>query len=540
MKETSLAKRFHHATSLVVLACALVACGEDGEGSATTNGLVVSGSGGMNAMEGSGGGSEGGGPTSAATTGVSGNPTASGVTNPSTLSGGESDESGPDVSTTGAETTGQVTTGTTEDDSSSIGISESGEPVACSFQVEYDLSDAIGTVGIVSWSTDLPNVTRARIEFGLAETGVSMVAPVALDEPNYRTLLLGMKAARDYVFRIVADAGEQTCTSEEYMLTTDPLPGNVPSIQRQGQGGDQASRGFIVTSNGVAGFGGPGGSGAPVFVFDTDGDVVWWSDGPSGGVGRARMNWEGTHMWMMAVNVIGGMGEVRRVSMDGLDVETIPELNTGHHDFTVLPGDVTVAIVHQGGCSGIVERSPSGQITQIVEDISTIYQPAGDCHPNAILYHPEDGSFTISDRNPNLFVRITREGSLMWQLGGSNPRGNHFPGRWSVNHGHHLLPNGNFLFFNNGSGGAGTSPVIELALDESNWSANEVWRYEGSGSSGTLGDVQRLPNGNTLVTYSNNGDIVEVTPNGMVVQSFSTSSFGYSMFRESLYGAPPR
>jgi hypothetical protein len=49
-----------------------------------------------------------------------------------------------------------------------------------------------------------------------------------------------------------------------------------------------------------------------------------------------------------------------------------------------------------------------------------------------------------------------------------------------------------------------------------------------------------LPNGNTLVTFSQGGLIHEVDSTGKLVMSLKTSGFGYTEFRESLYGAPPR
>jgi len=65
------------------------------------------------------------------------------------------------------------------------------------------------------------------------------------------------------------------------------------------------------------------------------------------------------------------------------------------------------------------------------------------------------------------------------------------------------------------------------------------WEHVDRGQSVILGDVQRLPNGNTLVTYSTVGEIHEVSPAGDLVQSLSiTGPFGYASFRESLYGPP--
>jgi hypothetical protein len=56
-----------------------------------------------------------------------------------------------------------------------------------------------------------------------------------------------------------------------------------------------------------------------------------------------------------------------------------------------------------------------------------------------------------------------------------------------------------------------------------------------------LGDVQRLANGNTLVTYCNAGVLHEVDASKALVQTWTFSgAVGYSEHRTSLYGAPER
>lgn len=417
---------------------------------------------------------------------------------------------------------------------------------SCSFTIIEDgVSTAIGSVGIVKWSAS-EAVNDAVIEFDLADgSGVTLTAPVDLEEPDYRTLLLGMKAGREYVYRIKINSG--ACVSDDYPIETDPAPNSVPIVNATN--GDAGEFGFIVTSAGLGnagggfggGFAGGGGGGSSsVYIFDTDGDIVWWTDAP-GSCSRARMDYEGKNLWMTALNYPSngtGTGEMRYVSMDGLEGENnVQGLADNHHDFTVAPGGIVTAILWSGGNSdnSIVERSPDGSINTIVESVgSTLYQCVQECHGNSITYHPDSDTYVLSDRNPNLYVNFDRSGTLLWQAGGNNPRGTHYAGSWSVNHGHQLLDNGNLLIFNNGQGQS--SPVIELALSGS--SATEVWSYATDGST-VLGDVQRLENGNTVITYSNRGRIVEVA-NDSVVREYSTDSLGYSMFRSTLYGPPPK
>ena len=180
---------------------------------------------------------------------------------------------------------------------------------------------------------------------------------------------------------------------------------------------------------------------------------------------------------------------------------------------------------------------PDGSLRTVVESVDTSLYTCmqSECHGNSISYNATTDTYVLSDRYPNLYVNFDRDGKLNWQAGGATAKAPvHYQGSWSVNHGHHMLDNGNLLIFNNGQGTS--SPAIELELNGS--SANEVWRFVDDGST-VLGDVQRLSNGNTLITYSNRGRIVEVNGNS-IVREYLTGSLGYAIFRTSLYGPPPK
>jgi len=412
--------------------------------------------------------------------------------------------------------------------------------VPCTFSVEAALSPAISTVGIVTWSTTLSSLTSAQIRFGLPSTGPTMTAPVDLTQPGYRTLLLGMKASQTYLFRIVATGSDGTCTSPNYAMVTGPMAANVPTPVVTNMNPAAHARGFIVTSSGIAG--------NWSYILDADGDPVWWSTGPQAS-SRAAMSWDGQDLYVMALNVQNAGGEVWRMSMDGMTSEKLAGLETAHHDLTAIPGGIATLLWNTPGldahCS-LVERSASGELTTVIADLNDVYN-SNTFHANAVHYYPQDDSYTISDRNPNLFVKVTRRGQLVWQFGGTNPKdqSKFFSGAaWQVNHGHQLLPSGNFLFFNNGSiatGVAGLSNAREYQLDMATMKATLVWSYAADKiNSMVLGDVQRLPNGNNLVTFSSMGAIHEVAPNGQLVMSLKASQFGYATWRETLYGPPPR
>jgi hypothetical protein len=420
------------------------------------------------------------------------------------------------------------------------GFGGSGTPVSCTFTVSQALSPAIPTVGIVTWSTTLAALTRAEIRFGLETSGPTMAAPVDLTQPDHRTLLLGMKGKRRYVFRIVATAGDVGCTSDDYPLETGAVPDEVPVPKVQLLNAAAHAPGFIVSSTGV--------TGDLAFIFDGDGDPVWWAAAPTG-PSRANLSWDGTRMYILKLNVSNAEGELRRVSMDGMTVEEdLSGGATAHHDFTPIPGGIAMLLWTRSGMNApcaVVERADDGALTTVVPDLGTLYSSA-DFHANAIHYYPGDDSYTVSDRNPNLFVKLTRRGQLVWQLGGKAPKDpeKYFSVRgddWVVNHGHQLLPDGRFLFFTNGSVLAPVSEVREYQLDTAAMTATPTWSYRPSNlASPVLGDAQRLANGNTLVTISRTGVIHEVDPAGKVVMTLQVSQLGYAEHRPSLYGPPPR
>lgn len=415
------------------------------------------------------------------------------------------------------------------------GTGGTGGATGCAFTVASSLSPAIPTVGIVTFTTSLAGVSAAEIRFGLAATGPTMTAPVDLTQPGYRTLLLGMKASSGYVFRIVATSAAGTCTSEDYTLTTGALPSGPPTVTATIANAAAHARGFIITTNTLAPWVG-------AYIFDSDGSVVWAAPFPTL-TSRAHMSWDGRDMYMVSENPNGpNAGSVGRISMDGMTVDNnLSGVDkVAHHDLTAIPGGIAV-LTWSGAGGSVVERAADGTLTTVVE-LANVYNNA--VHSNAIHYAPWDDTYTISDRNANLFVKITRKGQLLWQFGGANPKDatRFFTGlqAWTGNHGHHLLADGTFLFFNNGNG-TDTSAAVVFKLDTAKMTAERVLAYKSAAagvSSFTLGDVQRLPNGSMLVTYSAVGQMEEVDPSGKVVASFRGRTYGYAEYRESLYGPP--
>lgn len=438
----------------------------------------------------------------------------------------------------------------------------------CNFTVMSQTADKAGTggiptVGVVNWSVDLSGLKTASIDFTLQGATTKQTAPVDVATgPTFRTLLLGMKSSKTYSFKINASDGTKTCTSQDYMITTGAIPTAVPRITRTaGAAVASQAKGFIVTSSGLgAGGGGFGGGGTTTtsyaFILDADGEIVWFAPAPAT-CSRAKMSYDGQYMWMVELNVDNMAkdgGELRRVSMDGITSSgSIPGMKNCHHDLTILPDGRAACMswIQQSGDqpSDLLESDEKGNVKKIVTVDSKIYAGgsglgggSGTFHANSIHYHQKDDSYTIGDRNPNLFVKVDHTGKLLWQFGGSctnAPAGaNCVSGTWKVNHGHDMMDDGTFLFFNNGQSGASTAFFYQLT-ETGTFAATMKGSYSPGTTSSVLGDVQRLPNGNTLVTFSTASVIHEIDKSNAVVQQISGPG-GYAEWRETLYGPPPR
>lgn len=554
--------------SLSALALACVSCGSSGgDGSSSGNssggnsgnstGSAGSGTG-SSSTGGSTGSSTGGGTGTAGTnTGASTGMT--GSTGSGSGTSGNAGSSGTKSGSTGSSGTGTGTTGssgsgaTGTTGSSSGGGSDSGlPPMTCTFTQNSSISTKIPTVGIVTWSSTLSNVTSASINFGLT-TSYGMTAPVDLTQMSNRTLLLGMKASKTYHYQIVAATGSGQCTSPDYTITTGALANGLPKITLTTMQASKVFGGFLITGQYASN---AGSSGSPAYILDADGDFVWWYS-ISSDVTGARMSYDGTHMWINAANVPQGTAVVHRVTMDGMtDDNYSTQLANMNHQLTILP-DETVAFYaynSQIGCEDIKEMAPDGTVKTIV-NAQKAEGSTGSCHVNNIEYSAMDDTEVFSDLDHDCITKIKRDGTTVWVLNGSTSS---FTGdTWAGGeHGIHILGLDDFLIFNNENamgggpvggtgGGNGKSMAIEEKLDLTGKKVTRAWSYTAnpSISNAVMGDVQRLSNGNTIVAFSTAGALHEVDSTGNVVQELAWplgASFGYIEKRASLYGPPPK
>jgi hypothetical protein len=416
-----------------------------------------------------------------------------------------------------------------------------GGTAGVAFQISAQLASDVDpraptTVGLIDWSTTLGTPTAAVIEFGLT-ADYGMEAPVDVTAASLRGVLLGMKPSQTYHFRVSATVAGQVVASEDQTLQTGAPPARTFVTSYSVLSAAEREPGFILTSTWQQQVGGM------VFILDQDGDVVWWYEPDlEDGVARAAISADGRDLWMVSPNI--GAGEpLVRVGLDGLGPEKYAN-TSGSHDIIPLENDVMAFIEYLGSGTGVgvSEVDRSGELVKVLreEDLPPAApgSPLGLHHLNALAYDGATGTYAVSSLLTDVYlfprVGVTSENIVaLTTISGPNT------GWGTQQHGVELLPGNHLLMFaNSGVEDPLASAVLELDLSD----GSEVWRYVGGEHTGNFGGVQRLPGGNTLVTYSNVGVIHETTRESEKVLEIVAAppALGYATWLPSLYARGAR
>ncbi len=424
------------------------------------------------------------------------------------------------------------------------------------FDVTLSLSEAIPTVGIAEWSTPA-TIDSAHVDFGRESGNYEFSAPVDLSEPNHRTLLLGMKESTTYYVQVFAESGGTTHSSDVLTLDTGVLSNQLPAISVNDVNPAAVYGGFTVTCNGGIGNNpaGPSPGAGWAFIFDKDGDMVWAYDLTDTAVAsctRARMSYDGKDMWAGNFSNVSPDGALLRLSMDGLTSETF-SLPARNHDFAVLPNNNIVYQEQQNGGAGrggvdegadnISELDVETGMSRVLYDENTDFAEQiaeSGAHTNYVAYVPFLNAISFSMRHTSTIGVISfpppgEQAQLLMTFGGPL---SDFDFSWDYQHGHEVMEN-SIIIFNNTAATGNQSAAIEYEYDVNTGHGTQILDYTSGLASFAFGEVQRLPNGNTFVTYSVAGVIHEIDASGTLLRETSLTPIGYTRHRKTLYGPPP-
>lgn len=254
-------------------------------------------------------------------------------------------------------------------------------------------------------------------------------------------------------------------------------------------------------------------------VFAAVGDTPW-------GYGMVRLNRESQVIWSY--------------------------LDHAHHDFDVGPDGRIFTLTHNFTSEKlqdyekldrprlddfVVVLSPEGKEVKRVSLINALinsrykgllysipfFSLADPLHTNAVEVIREDnaanfpfgkpGQVLLSFREPGVVAVLDLDSeTIVWATRGS----------WVGQHDPSLLPNGHILLFDNLGRYEEWNMSQILEFDPA--TMDIVWRYAGTRDqpfdSSIRSSVERLPNGNTLITESSGGRLFEVTGDGRIVWEY--------------------
>jgi hypothetical protein len=410
-------------------------------------------------------------------------------------------------------------------------------------------ASAIPTVGVATFTTDLPGAERALIQFGMT-SDYSLEAPVNWDESEHRTLLLGMPANTEVHYRVVVIQGNTACVGADATYRTGALPSGAPAnlTPERGPSDVAPAPGFIIAETQQY-----------AYIINKQGEVVWAYRFPVM-LTRALLSWDGKYMIARELgpfNADSG-GAIHRVDMDGENEMQLEVSGGTHHDFTVTPTGIAYPAKQTAGeCDSLYTANVDGSNSRALVNLEVVFGKFApgpgaaameECHVNALHYYEDTDSYSLSDREKDAIAFISSTGEVLGSIGatpiGATP--NHVEAEgadstdssiWRVQHGHDWYAANKIVLWSNGAFRNGTSKLLHYTINGS--TATLDWQYIGTGDSPTLSDAQHLPNGNFLGTASQSGSVHEIDPSQRLVQSFSNLSRGYTCHRPTLYGRPP-
>ncbi len=409
--------------------------------------------------------------------------------------------------------------------------------------LELSLSDGLPTAVTATW---VPPGTPTTLRVDYGEDG-ALDRSLDLDPARTDALLVALPPDAVIDVQVVATIDGTDVTSPVEQITTGPVDSELPDLTLDVREDGIFGGGYLLTTNVQ--------SPAAVTVIDEQGRTVWWARPEvEAFISRARISRDGQTILAQPVNRYGETEEtgLSRFDWEGNLLETV-QVEDAHHDFAELPDGTLACLTHDvirvdgepvvG--DAIVEVAPDGTQTQVWSIFEEfVYSPEVDSmaneewsHANTIEYDEANDRYLVGFLGLGSIMAIDRaDFTVEWVLSGpfSDYSGDDGTGEiFGLQHGFELLDD-SILVFENGSSSRMNSRAIEVAFDEDPaTTASILWSYEASPSiyAPSLGSVQRLDSGYTMVDFATGGRIAVVDDSGTEHWQLSSDlggAFGYA------------
>lgn len=283
-------------------------------------------------------------------------------------------------------------------------------------------------------------------------------------------------------------------------------------------------------------------------AIESNGDVVWfWQNS----LRVTRLLRNGNLLYT-------GGNQGGEVSLTGEPLWNSGSLAIDFHEIYEMPNGNIILLVHDAQVVQ-TENGPQNWFAQVITEvtregdivwtwspfdhISTLdfdacfMQSPGQfgydwIHGNAVVYDAREDVMYYNSRHLSRIIKIDYgTGDIIWNLGFDMPSGdvNFGDDLFSMQHAVEILENGNLLMFDNGNRRGHSfclppqpySTAVELAVNPGEPEpVEEVWRHTLDLFAPFVGDADRLPNGNTLITAGAVQRVFEVAEDGSLVWEY--------------------
>lgn len=397
--------------------------------------------------------------------------------------------------------------------------------------VQWAVDEAYGTLVWVTWTQS--EAATVHLEYA-ARDGERRSTPArALEAGEHEEVLLGVPYGSALTFRLVAEGVSDVVTGD-WSARTSPLPDRLEVPRAVSGTGWDPEVPWILLS--LTPTGGGFGDRWWAMIVDRAGEVVWArrSD-PERMTMHPRLTWDETAL-LLDQNSFwpgfdhGAASTIRRTTLDGRAEHEFAAPGL-HHPFSPMPdGSVVYGSIHPDhNDEDLAQVDVTGARTVLwscKDWLATLDLDVPQyCTSNTVNYDLRTDTFLFSFYSFESVVEIAGPDHHVDRWFGQ------LPGSWSFDppesafwwqHGGHYLPDGHFITSTHDAERAEEILVREYELDEATRTLRQVFTLnEGAGMWGIeynqMGEVARLPNGNTLHNLGTYPRIREGAPDGTIV-----------------------
>ncbi len=409
--------------------------------------------------------------------------------------------------------------------------------------------DEVATLLWVEWTQD-SDASAAWLEIELAD-GTTLESPqLARAAGEHREVVLGAPAEIEAFITVVAENDGGEARSELVSETTGALPDDLtlPVLGTWDAGATHPASWVLgsVDVDGGTNYSGP----YWLFIADRQGRIVWYRELGWDMSMFARVARDGSHIAYdahMFLEPTGEASRVERTTLDGAWAETVSTPGLGWTWDETDDGAVLYDMSRGVESITLEQVDPDGS-QRTLWDCNAWLLPLGGkpdgCYTNTTNWVRDTDSVLWSTYWGDWVAELDRaSGELLWYAGAVDGGLEFVPGdtAFQLQHYPNYTPDGTLLVSTHVPDQEDEQRAREYEVDLGAGTLTELWSYGEHALdyyAPYSGEAVRLEGGNTLVNTGTDGEVREVTPDGVTVWSLSWEdehTLGHTELIEDLY-----